>query len=41
VRKWPKNARSWARPRWVHGREVRDAEGVDGWGPRGRERTLV
>jgi hypothetical protein len=21
-----------------HGREVRDAEGADGWGPRGREK---
>jgi hypothetical protein len=39
LRKWLENARSWVRPRrGERGREVRDTEGADGWGPRGREK---
>jgi hypothetical protein len=38
VRRWPGNARIWARPRGGCGRELREAEGADGWGPRGSER---
>jgi hypothetical protein len=34
---WPENVRSWVRPRQGSGREVREAEGADGWGPRGSE----
>jgi hypothetical protein len=38
VWRWPVNAWTWARPRWGRGREVREAEGTDGWGPWGSER---
>jgi hypothetical protein len=41
VRKWLGNARTWARPRWECGREVREAEGTGGWGPRGSERGFA
>jgi hypothetical protein len=34
---WPENARSWVRPQWGRGREVREAEGANRWGPRGSE----
>jgi hypothetical protein len=40
VREWPKNARSWARPRRGRGREVREAEGLTG-GIREAERALA
>jgi hypothetical protein len=38
VRRWPGNVRTWARPWLGRGREVREAKGTDGWGPRGSER---
>jgi hypothetical protein len=37
VRTWPENARSWPRPWLGHGREVREAEDADRWGPWGSE----
>jgi hypothetical protein len=33
VQRWSENVRTWARPRQGRGREVREAEGADGWGP--------